>query len=108
MHIQAEYASDEEDRKGQDDGTVRPPDPAGSIQNGQVIVQAVFFFANSRLRLGAVTLHAGSDPSGQSLMKLPLKDLHAKILNKVFKLVRYAHRNLGVDRPLLPHQHRAN
>ncbi len=73
-----EYASDEEDRKGQNECTVRPLDLARlQSETGQVIVQAVFFFPNGRIRLGAVTLNAGSDPSAhQPMMFVGKKVVH--------------------------------
>lgn len=60
-----EYASDEEGRANQDGCTVRPL-PLGELAGAtqQVFVQAAFFFPNGRIRLGAVTLNAGADPSG--------------------------------------------
>ena len=64
-HACWEYASDEEDRHGQDECTVRPfplEELAGATH--QVFVQAAFFFENGRIRLGVVTLNAGDDPSG--------------------------------------------
>ncbi|GLS95305.1 hypothetical protein GCM10007918_25970 [Piscinibacter gummiphilus] len=60
-----EYASDEEGRKGQDECTVRPLDlPSLPTTRHQVMVQAVFFFPNGRVRMGMITLIAGDDPSG--------------------------------------------
>ena len=60
-----EYASDEEGRKGQDQCTVRPFEQSRLLgETGQVMVQAVFFFPNGRIRLGMITLNAGDDPSG--------------------------------------------
>jgi len=59
------YASDEEGDPGQDECTVRPlmhGEAASPAE--QVIVQAVFFFPNGRVRFGMVTLNAGDDPSG--------------------------------------------
>ena len=65
MHPCWEYASDEEDRSGQDECTVRPlPLDKLSGASQQVMVQAVFFFPNGRVRLGMLTLNAGDDPSG--------------------------------------------
>lgn len=60
-----EYAADEEGREGQDECTVRPLALAelANVQH-QVIVQAVFFFPNGRLRVGMLTLNSGGDPSG--------------------------------------------
>lgn len=59
------YALDEEGDDGQDECTVRPLD-VGALpsEEGQVIVQAVFFFSNGRIRPGCVTLNSGDDPSG--------------------------------------------
>jgi hypothetical protein len=65
MHPCWEYASDEEDVEDQDECTVRPlPLDALPDATRQVMVQAVFFFPNGRVRLGMVTLNAGDDPSG--------------------------------------------
>ncbi|MFN0313515.1 MAG: hypothetical protein ACKVQA_00520 [Burkholderiales bacterium] len=68
-----EYATDEEDREDQDETTVRPlPLPELAAATQQVIVQAVFFFPNGRVRAGMITLNAGSDPSGyQPVLFLP-------------------------------------
>jgi hypothetical protein len=72
-----EYASDEEGRQGQDECTVRPCDVSRLSETRQVIVQAVFFFPNGRLRLGQVTLNAGEDPSGyQPVLFLGKKKLY--------------------------------
>jgi hypothetical protein len=73
-----EYASDEEGRNGLDECTVRPLDPSRlKVEAGQVMIQAVFFFPNGRVRLGMMTLNAGDDPSGhQPVMFLGKKHLH--------------------------------
>jgi hypothetical protein len=68
-----EYASDEEDRDGQDECTVRPLALAELIATTQqVFVQAAFLFPNGRVRLGMVTLNAGNDVSShQPVLFLP-------------------------------------
>jgi hypothetical protein len=68
-----EYASDEEDRRGQDECTVRPL-PLGELASAthQVFVQAAMLFPNGRVRPGMGTLNAGNDPSGhQPVLLLP-------------------------------------
>jgi len=68
-----EYASDEEGNEDQDECTVRPL-PLGELPGAtqQVLVQAAFLFPNGRIRLGMVTLNAGTDPSGhQPVLFLP-------------------------------------
>jgi hypothetical protein len=68
-----EYASDEEDRRGQDECTVRPLSLGALVSTThQVFVQAAFLFPNGRIRHGMVTLNAGNDPSGhQPVLFLP-------------------------------------
>lgn len=64
-HACWEYATDEEGRDDRDECTVRPlqlEELADATH--QVFVQAAFFFPNGRIRMGVVTLNAGSDSSG--------------------------------------------
>jgi hypothetical protein len=57
-----EYVSDEEDKHGQDECTVRPMAlEALPSCTHEVFVLAMFVFPNGRARLGFVTLNAGSD-----------------------------------------------
>lgn len=102
-----EYASDEEGRANQDECTVRPlplEELAGATQ--QVLVQAAFFFPNGRVRLGAVTLNAGADPSGhQPVLFLPQGSLtfyEGSIQPKPSAVRRFVSALKGVSRTPLP------
>jgi hypothetical protein len=72
------YASDQEDRPGQDECTVRPLKLEDlSSEAGPVLVQAAFLFPNGRLRPGAITVNAGDDLSGhQPVVFLENASLH--------------------------------
>ena len=65
LHPRWICATDEEDEPDHDECTVRPLGLGETPHTSQqIMVQAVFFFPNGRVRLGMVTLNAGNDPSG--------------------------------------------